>query len=126
MDDQSLVAQLLAIGVAARRKDPDAYATPSDHPNLKAIGPATIAFWLEELGRHRLVDDVQPCFTSSGAGFRFKVTDEAVRLSSDASQLAGWLNKLIPRTPTLMCSSATLPGIQESPMSFGATWSRTA
>jgi hypothetical protein len=63
MDDRSLVTHLLAIGVAARRKKPDAYATPSDDPNLKNIGAATIATWLEELGRHRLVGDVQPCFT---------------------------------------------------------------
>lgn len=100
MDDRSLVTQLLAIGVAARKKDPDAYAAPSDDPNLKRIGPATIATWLEELGRHRLVGDVQPCFTSSGAGFRFQVTDDAVRLSSDASQFAAWLNRLIPPTPS--------------------------
>jgi hypothetical protein len=99
MDDRSLVTHLVAIGVAARRKNPDAYATPSDDPNLKSIGAATIATWLEELGRHRLVGDVQPCFTSSGAGFRFQVTDDAVRLLSDVSQFDAWLNKLIPPAP---------------------------
>ena len=100
MDDRSLVTRLVAIGVAARTKDPDAYANPSDDPSFKNIGPATIATWLEELGRHRLVGDVQPCFTSSGAGFRFQATDDAVRLFSDASQFAGWLNRLIPPTPS--------------------------
>jgi len=99
MDDRSLVTHLLAIGVAVRRKDPDAYAMPSDDPNLRRIGAATIANWLAELGRHRLVGDVQPCFTSSGAGFRFQVTDDAVRLSSDASHFEAWLDKLIPPTP---------------------------
>lgn len=99
MDDRSLVTHLLAIGVAARRKNADAYATPADDPNLKSIGAATIATWLGELGRHRLVGDVQPCFTSSGAGFRFQVTDDAVRLSDDASQFDAWLNRVIPPTP---------------------------
>ena len=99
MDDRSLITHLLAIGVAARQKKPGAYAMPSDDPDLKSIGAATIATWLEELGRHRLIGDVQPCFTSSGAGFRFQVTDDAVRLLSDASQFEGWLTRLIPSTP---------------------------
>ncbi len=99
MDDRSLVTRLLEIGVGARRKNPDAYATPSDDSNLKSIGAATIANWLEELGRHRLIGDVQPCFTSSGAGFRFQVTDDAVRLSSDPSKFDAWLNKIFPPIP---------------------------
>ena len=86
MDDRSLVKRLLEIGVAAHRESPDVYATPSDDSYLKNIGAATIANWLEELGRHRLIGDVQPCFTSSGAGFRFQVTDNAVRLLSDVSK----------------------------------------
>lgn len=99
MDDRSLVTHLLKMGVAARRKSPDAYARPSDDSNLKSIGAATIANWLEELGRHRLVGDVQPCFTSSGAGFRFQITDEAVRLLSDPSKFDAWLNTIVPRKP---------------------------
>lgn len=99
MDDRLLVTRLLEIGVAARRQNPDAYATPSDDPNLKSIGAATIANWLVELGRHRLIGNVQPCFTSSGGGFRFQVTDDALRLSSDPSKFDAWLNKLIPPTP---------------------------
>jgi hypothetical protein len=99
VDDRSLVTRLLEIGVAARRKNPDAYATPSDDSNFKSIGAATIANWLEELGRHRLIGDVQPCFTSSGAGFRFQVTDDAVRLLSDASKFDAWLSTMFPPTP---------------------------
>ncbi len=99
MDDRSLVTRLLEIGVAARRKNSDAYATPSDDCSLKSIGAATIANWLEELGRYRLIGDVQPCFTSSGAGFRFQVTDDAVRLLSDPSKFNAWLHKIIPPTP---------------------------
>src|SRR5262249_26734236 len=34
-----------------------------------------------------------------GTGFRFKVTDDAVRLFSNASQFSAWLNRLIPPTP---------------------------
>jgi hypothetical protein len=98
MDDRSLVTRLLEIGVAARQSNPDAYAKPSDDSNLKSIGAATIANWLEELGRYRLIGDVQPCFTNSGAGFRFQVTDEAVRLLSDASKFDAWLNTIVPPT----------------------------
>ncbi|MCL0033795.1 hypothetical protein M1N52_03725 [Thermodesulfovibrionales bacterium] len=58
MDDKSLVTRLLEIGAAARRKNADAYATPSDDSDLKRISAATIANWLEELGRHRLIGDV--------------------------------------------------------------------
>lgn len=99
MDDRSLVKRLFEIGVAAHRESPDAYATPSDDSDLKNIGAATIANWLEELGRHRLIGDVQPCFTSSGAGFRFQITDNAVHLLSDASKFDEWLNKIVPPTP---------------------------
>jgi hypothetical protein len=55
MDDRSLVTHLLAIGVAARRKTPDAFAGPADDPNLKSIDAARIAAWLEELGVISLV-----------------------------------------------------------------------
>lgn len=99
MDDRSLVMRLLEIGVAARRKNPDTYAMPLDDSNLKGISAATIAPWLEELGRHRLIGDVQPCSTSSGTGFRFQVSDDAVRLLSDASKYAAWLNRIIPPSP---------------------------
>ena len=109
MDDRLLVTRLLEVGVAARRSDPDSYAKPSDDSNLKSVGVARIANWLEDLGRHRLIGDVQPCFTNSGAGFRFQVTDEAVRLCSDASKFDGWLDTIIPPTPAydLFISYAT-------------------
>ena len=99
MDDRSLVTRLLEIGVAARLHDAHAYAKPSDDPILKNIGVATIANWLEELGRHRIVGDVQPCFTSSGGGFKFQVTDEAVGLMSDATRFDVWLNTVVPHAP---------------------------
>ncbi len=99
MDDRSLVTRLLEIGVATRMKNSDGYATPSDDSNLKSIGVATIANWLEELGRYRLIGDVQPCFTSSGAGFMFQVTDDAVHLLSDLSKFDAWIDKIIPSTP---------------------------
>ena len=99
MDDRSLVTRLLEIGVATRRKNSNAYAAPSDDSSLKSIGAATIANWLEELGRYRLIGDVQPCFTSSGAGFMFQVTDDAVHLLSDLSKFDAWLDKIIPPTP---------------------------
>jgi TIR domain len=99
MDDRSLVRRLLEIGVGARLRDARGYAKPSDDPTLQNIGVATIANWLEELGRHRIVGDVQPCFTSSGGGFKFQVTEEAVGLVSDASRFDVWLNTVVPHAP---------------------------
>jgi hypothetical protein len=99
MDDRSLVMRLLEIGVAARRRDPEGYARPSDDLELKNVGAARIANWLEALGGHRMIGDVQPCFTSSGAGFEFQVTDEAVRVSSDTSRFATWINTVVPSMP---------------------------
>src|SRR6266446_5230140 len=100
MDDRSLVKRLLETGVAVYRHDAKAYAIPADDVQLGDIGPATIANWLEELGRHRLIGDVQPCFTRSGAGFKFQVTAEAARLCSIHAEFEQWLNKLLPALPT--------------------------
>ena len=99
MDDRLLVTRLMEIGVAARRKNREIYARPSDDPDLRNVGAAGIATWLEELGRHRMVGDVQPCFTSSGAGFEFQVTDEAIRVTSDSSRFSAWLDIIFPSAP---------------------------
>ncbi len=99
MDDRALIRRLIETGVAKRRTDVAAYVRPSDDPELRSIGVATIANWLEELGRYRLVGDVQPCFTKLGGGFEFKVTDEAVHLWSNASKFEAWLNTVVPLTP---------------------------
>ena len=99
MDDRSLVRRLLEIGVAARGRDPAAYARPSDDLELRGVGTARIANWLEVLGGHRMIGDVQPCFTSSGAGFEFQVTDEAARVSADSSRFAAWASTVVPSAP---------------------------
>jgi hypothetical protein len=99
MDDRLLVTRLMEIGVAARRKNHKIYARPSDDPDLRKVGAAGIANWLEELGRHRMVGDVQPCFTSFGAGFEFQITDEAMRLTSDPSRFSAWLDNIFPPVP---------------------------
>jgi hypothetical protein len=99
MDDRSLVRRLLEVGVAARRRDPEAYARPTDDSDLKSVGAARIANWLETLGGHRMIGDVQPCFTSSGAGFEFQVTEEALRVSSDTPRFEEWLDTIVPSAP---------------------------
>jgi len=99
MDDRSLVKRLLEIGVAARQRDPTAYARPADDTELNTVGTARIANWLERLGGHRLIDDVQPCFTTSGGGFQFKITEEAFHLSSDTTRFEAILNSIVPTAP---------------------------
>ncbi|NOZ96080.1 MAG: hypothetical protein GXP47_15275 [Acidobacteria bacterium] len=61
MNDRVLIRRLLEIGISVYQKTPDGYATQTDDPKLRNIGAATIANWLEELGRYRLIGDVQPC-----------------------------------------------------------------
>lgn len=84
--------------VAERTCSADAYARPADDASLESIGTAAIANWREELGRHRMVGDVQPCFTSSGAGFEFHVTDKAVQVASDAREFDAWLDTIVQPT----------------------------
>jgi Zn-finger nucleic acid-binding protein len=96
MDDRELVKRLLEIGVEAFRKKPSLHAVPGDDENLRGVSAATLATWLAELGRHRLIGDVQPCFSSSGASFRFQVTEEAVRVWLDRGELERLLAKLVP------------------------------
>jgi hypothetical protein len=99
VDDRTLVKRLLEIGVAARRRNPRGYASPSDDSELNSISAATIANWLEEMGRYRLIGDVQPHLSGSGASFRFQVTDNAVSLLSNELDLDAVLNKLAPVNP---------------------------
>ena len=46
-----------------------------------------------------MIGDVQPCFTSSGFGFEFRVTADALQVSSEPSRFAAWLNSVVPSAP---------------------------
>jgi hypothetical protein len=100
MDDRDLVQRLLQFGVEAHRHGQGGWADPSNDSQLESIGTAALASWLEELGRHRLIEDVQPQFTRRGGSFRFKVTDEAIRLVSDSGRLVEFLDKITPLRPS--------------------------
>jgi len=99
MDDRQLVARLLEIGVAAFQTSRASYADPSADAHLHEVGAATIATWLEELGRYRLIGDVQPHFSRTGTGFRYQVTEEAVRIWSNQSTLERLLDQIVPIQP---------------------------
>lgn len=109
MDDRELVQRLLELGVIAFRKDPYEYANPSNDPLLRDIGPATIATWLEEMARYRLIGEVQPQFTRTGAGFLYRVTKEADLLWSNEPGLDRLLNRmgLTPRDFDVFISYAS-------------------
>ncbi len=100
MDDRALVRRLIEVGVAAHQRDQESYARPSDDVDLKTVGAARIANWLEVLGGHRMIGDVQPCFTSSGAGFEFQVTADALQVTSETCRFETWLNTLVPSSPS--------------------------
>jgi len=99
VDDRALVKRLLEMGISARRRNPNAYARIGDDAQLAGIGIAAISNWLERLGGHRLIGDVQPYFSSSGGSFQFQVTDDAVRLWSNVDELEQWLQTVVPLTP---------------------------
>jgi hypothetical protein len=99
MEDRELVTKLLKLGVNAYHKSPSTYADPSSEASLHNVGAATIAVWLEELGRHRLIGDVQPQFSKHGAGFRYQVTDEAARLLSNQEEFEQYLERIAPTAP---------------------------
>jgi TIR domain len=99
MDDRTLVTRILELGVAARRINPRGYARPAEEPDFENVGNATLANWLGKLGGCRMVADVQPCFTSLGPGFEFRLTDEAISLVSDRSRLSEWLDTIVPSKP---------------------------
>lgn len=99
LEDRQLVKRLIEIGVATRRKSPAAYARPSEDPEIASVGTARIANWLEKLGEYQLVGDVQPCFTNSGAGFQFRVTDKAAETYTDPARLEAALNAVVPQAP---------------------------
>jgi TIR domain len=99
MDDRELVRRLFELGVATFQKSHTSYADPSSDAHLHGVGAATIATWLEELGRHRLIGDVRPHFSRGGAGFRYQVTEEAVRIWSNPSVLERLLDQIVPVPP---------------------------
>jgi hypothetical protein len=116
MEDSELVQRLLEVGVAAYTANQASYADPSSDRLLDSVGTAALAAWLEELGRHRLIADVQPQFTHRGGGFRYRVTDEAARLASNPNRLAEFLIKIAPPKPTfdLFLSYASADGATAS------------
>jgi hypothetical protein len=100
MEDRELVQRLLEVGVATYLGNRDGYADPSSDSMLDSIGTATLAAWLEKLGGHRLIKDVQPIFTHRGGGFCYQVTDEAAQLVSNPSRMAEILDKIAPLRPS--------------------------
>lgn len=99
MTDRDLVMKLLELGVKVFRKDRKRYVEPASEPSLQEVSAATIATWLEELGRLRLIGDVQPRFTPQGAGFAFRVTEDAAHLWDDRIRLNERLDRIIPPPP---------------------------
>lgn len=99
MDDRELIERLIELGVAALQDTGPRYADPSLDARLRGVGAATVAIWLEELGRYRLIGDVQPHFSRAGTGFRYQVTQEAARLWSNKVALNRLLDQIVPVSP---------------------------
>ena len=99
MEDRQLVKSLLQLGSDALAANPQSYAMPAEDKMLSSIGAATLANWLETLGGQRLIGDVQPCFTSSGASFQYRITELASEITGDKARLSAFLDDMFPPTP---------------------------
>jgi len=99
MDDRNLVASIFRLGAHAYATNPQEYATPADDPALSKIGMATLANWLEKLGGHRLIGDVQPYYSSRGFGFRYQATERTAEIAADDGKLSTFLDTLFPPLP---------------------------
>lgn len=85
MTEKDLAIRLVSNGVARQRAEPDAYTEANADPEVRAIGNAPIANSLEFLGKHQIVADVQPTFSTNGIGFVYRINPQLVEeLSSDA------------------------------------------
>ncbi|MEM9299304.1 MAG: toll/interleukin-1 receptor domain-containing protein [Bacteroidota bacterium] len=92
MTDQEIVLKLLNLA----QNNPNEYVNPSLDEQLKTLGTAAIAGWLEELGRIGLVGDVQPIFTNTGGNFKYKLTAEAFEILKDQERLNKKLSAILP------------------------------
>jgi len=63
MNDKELIVKLLALGEKAYSSRRDKYADPQSDEALRKVSVATIANWLEELGKYRLIGNVEPRFS---------------------------------------------------------------
>lgn len=97
MKDEEIVYKLIEIGVKAFLKDKKKYAIAHSDPQIRSLGNAVIAFWLEELGKLRIVGDVQPTF-DGGMGFAYQITQEIVDLYENKYELATRIAPLLKNT----------------------------
>lgn len=97
MTDEEIVYKLIEIGVKAFLKNQKKYAIAHSDPQIRSLGNAVIASWLEELGKLRIVGDVQPTF-EGGMGFAYKVTQEIVDLYENKYELAMRVAPLLKNT----------------------------
>ena len=86
MNDKDIVNKLIEIGVKAFKEDNDKYAIAHSDPQIRSLGNAVIASWLEELGKLRIVGDVQPTF-EEGIGFAYQINDEIAQLYDNKEEL---------------------------------------
>lgn len=92
MTDEEIVLKLLDLG----QTNPNEYANPSLDEQLKTLGAAAIAGWLEELGKIGLVGDVQPVFTNTGGNFKYKLTEQSFEILKDQKKLNKKLSRILP------------------------------
>lgn len=88
MTTKDIVYRLIEMGVNAYLTNHNGYAVVNLDPQISSLGNAEIAFWLEELGKLKIVGDVQPTFEGGSTGFAFKISKEVVDIYEDKSELS--------------------------------------
>src|SRR2546423_4697088 len=96
MTDRELILRILEIGVDTFLSNRSGFADPSKDSALSKIGVATIAAWLEELGKLRLIGRVEPRFGAGTGLLVYQVTDEAVTLWNQKDELEHRIKHLLP------------------------------
>lgn len=112
MNDKEIVYKLIEIGVKPFLEDNKRYAIAHSDPQIRSLGNAAIASWLEKLGKLRIVGDVQPTFEGGMLGFAYQITQEIVDLYENKHELAMRIAPLLENETTKILFLSANPSDQ--------------
>jgi hypothetical protein len=87
MNDKELVLKLLDLGAKAYKTGKENYADPQEDSDLQGVSVATIANWLGELGKLRLIGNIEPRFSGGKSMLVFQLSAEGVEVYNDKTRL---------------------------------------
>lgn len=96
LSDYDLLMRMIEVGINTYLFDEYEPVCPSEDELLNKVSVATIAYWLEELGKLRLISDVQPSYFEGEPQLAFRVSKRAVELWRDPITLAQLIKAILP------------------------------